>query len=83
MNGTYWGIATQIGNYQLEKYGLLPPLMSDSKQTYELSRMRTRLNHFKTEEQEQLINWGYALTGAAIRRHVMGKEVERGHLPYE
>jgi NTE family protein len=35
-----------------------------------LAEIRTRLNPFSDEEQEQLINWGYALCDAAMRTHV-------------
>jgi hypothetical protein len=35
-----------------------------------LAVIRIRLNPFSDEEQEQLINWGYALCDAAIRAHV-------------
>ena len=63
--GTYWGIATHIDNY-----GLGDALARDSERTAQLARIRTRLNKFKDEEQERLINWGYALADAAIRRYV-------------
>jgi NTE family protein len=32
--------------------------------------MRTRLNRFTEQEQCELINWGYAVCDAALRRHV-------------
>jgi NTE family protein len=35
-----------------------------------LAQIRTRLNPFTDQEQEQLINWGYALCDAALRTHV-------------
>jgi NTE family protein len=34
------------------------------------------------EEQEQLINWGYALADAAMRRHVLEKDTKPGNLPF-
>jgi NTE family protein len=36
-----------------------------------LARIRTRLNRFTEQEQCELINWGYALCDAALRRHVL------------
>ena len=33
--------------------------------------VRTRLNAFSDEEQGQLINWGYAVTDAAMRKFVI------------
>jgi NTE family protein len=76
--GTYWGIASQIKDYDLEKHGLRP-IAADSKVTAELSGIRTRLNAFSEEEQGRLINWGYAMADTAIRRHVEAKPM--GKLP--
>ncbi len=69
--GTYWGIGTQIDEYDLETNGLAGPLTHDNDITRSMARIRTRLNAFSAEEQGQLINWGYALTDAAMRRHVV------------
>lgn len=80
--GTYWGIATHIRDYQLEDNGYPPPLVKDSEDTGALCRVRTRLNRFTDEEQKQLINWGYALADAAMRRHVLKKGAKPGHLPF-
>ena len=75
--GTYWGITTEIGNY-----GLADPLTQDSDRTRRLQRIRTRLNQFSSEEQGQLMNWGYALADAALRRWVMpGVAIARGNFP--
>jgi NTE family protein len=63
-SGTYWGIDTRIGNYHL------PDAMPCADRIVRpLAKIRTRLNPFDDEEQEQLINWGYALCDAAIRAH--------------
>jgi NTE family protein len=80
--GTYWGIATHIADYGLEKQGLPGPLVADSETTADIARMRTRLSKFSDAEQERLINWGYALTDTAMRRHVVPKVTARGSLPY-
>ena len=63
-NGAYWGIDTRIADYNLAdalpcRDGLTLPLAS----------IRTRLNPFSDREQEELINWGYALADAAVRRY--------------
>lgn len=63
--GTYWGIKTKIG-----AYGLATPLTGDNATTEALQHIRTRLNEFTETEQGQLVNWGYALTDAAMRRWV-------------
>jgi len=84
VRGTYWGIATHIRDYQLEAHGCEPPLFDDNISPRSLAHMRTRLNRFNKKEQEHLINWGYALADAAMRRHVIGKkEAAPGKLPYE
>ena len=74
--GTYWGIATHINDYHLGD-----AMTQDSDQTARLAKIRTRLNKFENEEQEQLINWGYALTDAAMRKHV-ASQATRGAWPY-
>jgi len=64
--GTYWGIRTKIGDY-----GLPDPFATDSALTQGLAQIRTRLNEFSPKEQGNLINWGYALADAAMRKHVL------------
>ena len=63
-------------------HGCAQPLVDDSTMTRSLSYVRTRLNHFSAGEQERLINWGYTLADAAMRRHVLDKETKPGTLPY-
>jgi NTE family protein len=64
-NGTYWGLSTAIDDYSVPQ-----PLAKDNRLTYELRKVRTRLNRFSPDEQGHLINWGYALTDAAMRKYV-------------
>lgn len=64
-DGTYFGISTKITNYKLED-----SMVSDNKITGDLKKIRTRLNPFSEQEQGYLVNWGYALTDSAIRKHV-------------
>jgi NTE family protein len=54
--GTYWGIATEIGKYQLPAGS--GPLPCADQIVQALAAIRTRLNPFSDQEQEQLINWG-------------------------
>jgi NTE family protein len=61
--GAYWGIMTEIADY-----GVTDSLPCPPQVTAQLAAMRTRLNHFSDTEQKQLINWGYAVCDAAIRR---------------
>jgi NTE family protein len=62
--GAYWGIDTEIGDYKLADALKCDPVRVDP-----LARIRTRLNPFTDQEQGELINWGYALTDAAVRTY--------------
>jgi NTE family protein len=65
LNGTLWRIGTRIDEYQLAD-----AMISDTPATAALQNVRTRLNSFDEREQSELINWGYALCDAAMRKHV-------------
>jgi NTE family protein len=75
--GAYWGISTKIGEYQLEASGRNAALVQDSAVTRRLADIRTRLNRFTEAEQGHLINWGYALADAALRRYVVPPDTAR------
>lgn len=80
-DGGYWGIGTKIGHYKLEEHGLRAPLTADNDTTGSMARVRTRLNKFNDMEQGRLMNWGYALADAAMRRHVLDPEPLAGSWP--
>ena len=63
--GTYWGMRTDILNYQLPTAMPCP-----FNQTLALANTATRLKRVEAVLQERIINWGYAVTDAAIRTHV-------------
>ena len=62
--GTYWGIRADIANY-----GLPDSLPCPLDRTTELAATPTRLCAFSDTLQERLINWGYAVCDAAVRKH--------------
>jgi NTE family protein len=64
--GAYWGIRTDILNYQLADAmtGQCP-----HARTLELAAVPTRLQSMPEDLQERLINWGYAVCDAALRKH--------------
>lgn len=64
-NGAYWGIRTDIANYDLPD-----ALPCPHEKTMVLARIPTRLQRLPDSLQEQLINWGYAVCDAAMRKHV-------------
>lgn len=71
--GAYWGIRTNIADYQL-----LDALPCPYEKTQELASESTRLSSLASHQQERLINWGYAVCDAAVRKHyvVMAKPLE-------
>lgn len=62
--GTYWGIRTDISHY-----GLGDALPAPHARTLELAETPTRLMRLSSLHQERLINWGYAVCDAAVRKH--------------
>lgn len=64
--GAYWGVRTNILDYQLAD------AMNDlcpHGRTLELAAVPTRLQALSEDLQERLINWGYAVCDAALRKH--------------
>ena len=74
--GTYWGIATDIDDYKIDD-----PMTFDNDVTKSLQKISTRLSPFSKREQGYLINWGYALADAAMRRWVLEPGVPKGSWP--
>lgn len=75
--GAYWGIRTNIADYQLGE-----TLPCPHERTLALSETPTRLKRMDSNLQERLINWGYAVCDAALRKHV-DKELKQGQFPYQ
>jgi NTE family protein len=63
--GAYWGIRTNIADYELAD-----ALDCPHDRTKELAETPTRLKRLGEILQERLINWGYAVCDAALRKHV-------------
>jgi NTE family protein len=76
-SGTYWGIRTHIGDY-----GLPDALPCPDDKTLELARTPTRLKKMDSTRQERLINWGYAVCDAALRKHVDQSLTPPAGFPY-
>jgi predicted acylesterase/phospholipase RssA len=75
--GAYWGIRTNIANY-----GLADALPCPFDRTMELAETPTRLKRMSDELQERLINWGYAVCDAALRKHVDPALAKPAGFPY-
>lgn len=76
-NGAYWGIRSDISHYRLSN-----TLSCPHEATMRLARVETRLKKTKPLLQEQLINWGYAVTDAAMRKHLDRKMLPPVSFPY-
>jgi NTE family protein len=63
--GTYWGIRTHFEDYEAAS----DPLACANRDPTALAEIPTRLQAMPDDVQEKLINWGYAITDAALRRH--------------
>ena len=63
--GTYWGSRTNILDYKLPTAMPCP-----FDKTLVLANTPTRLKKMDSVLQERIINWGYAVCDAAIRKHV-------------
>ena len=68
LSGTYWGITTKVDNYSLPD-----ALVKDNEVTRGLREIKTRLTNFSDADKGKLINWGYALADAGMRKH--GKDI--------
>lgn len=77
-NGAYWGIRTDIADY-----GLGDALPCDYGRTTALAATPTRLKRLDDGLQERLINWGYAVCDAALRRHYVPELGPAPAFPYE
>jgi NTE family protein len=75
--GTYWGIRTNIADYDLADAMDCP-----FEQTLKLANVKTRLKRMDSKIQKRLINWGYAVCDAAIRRHVDPSQSKPVNFPY-
>lgn len=64
-SGCYWGIDTDINDYSCPS-----KLPCSLDRTRELAELTTDLGKKDPEIQERLINWGYAVTDAAMRTWV-------------
>jgi NTE family protein len=77
-DGTYWGIRSHIGDYGPPGGSLDCP---DAK-ALKLAQTATRLAEMNGTLQERLINWGYAICDAGMRRWVEPDAPPPAGFPY-
>ncbi|MBY5406528.1 patatin-like phospholipase family protein [Rhizobium leguminosarum] len=65
ITGCYWGIRSAFDDYHAPS----DPLGCASRDASYLASIPTRLQAMEEDQQERLINWGYAITDAALRTH--------------
>jgi len=65
-DGAYWGVRTHIADY-----GLPDALPCPTDRTTALAEIPTRLKRLEPDLQDRLINWGYAVCDAALRKHAV------------
>ncbi|MEV6827646.1 patatin-like phospholipase family protein [Amycolatopsis sp. NPDC051102] len=75
--GTYWATYSDIENFQLPD-----ALPAPVEQTHALAETKTRLTKTSEKRQEQLINWGYAVCDAGMRKWVDQAAVAPKDFPY-
>ena len=75
--GAYWSLRTDIAHYQLAD-----ALPCPFEKTHELALMPSRLKRIEPTVQERLINWGYAVCDAAMRKHVDDKLAPPTEMPF-
>ncbi len=75
--GAYWGIRSHIADYHLDNALIAPP-----GNTTFLASTPTRMSDPGEQLQERLINWGYAICDAALRKHVDPSLPYRPVFPY-
>jgi NTE family protein len=75
--GAYWGIRTDIADYQLAD-----ALPCPHDRTMALAETPTRLKRMDDDLQERLINWGYAVCDAALRKHADPAIARPAGFPY-
>ena len=73
--GAYWGIRTNIEDYEVER------LDCPHEQTLRLAMTKTRLKRLDERHQRRLVNWGYAVSDAGLRRRI-DRDLPLGAFPY-
>ena len=80
LDGAYWGIGSTVEHYEVQTPGYPRELVDDR-----ISEVRTDLDAFSDAECAVLMNHGYLLAEAAVRRHLPAMIVpgaDPPHIPY-
>jgi NTE family protein len=80
LDGAYWGIGSTVEHYEVQTPGYPEELVDDR-----ISEVRTDLDAFSEAEYAVLVNHGYLLGEAAVRRHLpamIAPDAEPLRIPY-
>ncbi|MFL5832505.1 MAG: patatin-like phospholipase family protein [Solirubrobacterales bacterium] len=75
--GAYWGIRSDIANFELPA-----SLEAPYEETLKLAKVATRLARLDAATQDLLINWGYAICDTSMRKWVDGTLPQPPGFPY-
>jgi len=75
--GAYWGIRSEIANFELPT-----SMEAPYEETLKLAKVATRLASLDEATQDLLINWGYAICDTAMRKWVDGALPQPPGFPY-
>jgi NTE family protein len=75
--GGYWSIASRLWSFPVEQTLDCPP-----EATARLAALPGRLSRLDRDLQEQLVNWGFAVTDAALRAHFDPRIAPSRAFPY-
>jgi NTE family protein len=64
-DGVYLGIRSHVADYHVDD-----PMQAPAERTALLAEIPTRLDALDGDLQERLVNWGYAICDAGLRRHL-------------
>ena len=77
--GAFWAINSDRSEFPASQRNLLCPLAATQK----LAAIPTRLARLRPATSRQLVNWGYAVTDAALRSYVDRKLLEPAAFPHQ
>jgi NTE family protein len=76
-SGAFWSTWSDIKNY-----GLDDALDCPAESTEKLAKVKTRLRRMSDVTMNRLVNWGYAVCDAALRKHVLTSSIPAPAFPY-
>jgi NTE family protein len=75
--GTFWGIGTPIADYEVPL-----PIPVAQARADELAAVGTHMRGLDPAVARRLVNWGYAVSDAALRRYLLSDEPPPPTLPF-